>query len=61
MQTYIGPVLAASVSVSSYVPCLVDSKGLLLLLYSVPSDSYTLSASSSAGFSGLSVVNLNGV
>jgi hypothetical protein len=28
---YIGPVLAAYVSMRSYVPCLVDSEGLVLL------------------------------
>ena len=48
-MTHTNPVLDASVSVSSYVPCLVDSEGLALLEPSIPSGSYTLSTSS-AGF-----------
>ena len=40
-QTWANPVLSASVSVSSYEPCSVDSEGLILLLFSSPSDSYS--------------------
>lgn len=46
MQAHMGPVLAASVAVSSYVFCLIDSEGLVLLH---PSGSYSHSASSSMG------------
>lgn len=38
-------VLAASDSVSSYVLCLVDSEGRVLLVIPIPSDTYKLSAS----------------
>lgn len=43
MQTHVGLVLAALV----FEPCSVDLDGLDLLVSSVPSGSYTLSASSS--------------
>lgn len=46
MQTHVDPVLAASVSVSLYDPCSFDSENLVLLVYSIPSSSHTLSASS---------------
>lgn len=51
VQACVNPVLAGSVSVSSYVPCSVDSEslGLLLLLFSIPSGFYTFSSSSSTG------------
>lgn len=49
VQTHVGPVLTASVSVRSCTPCLVDSEGLVLMP-SLPSGSYTLSTSSSARF-----------
>jgi hypothetical protein len=48
--TQVDPVLAASVSVSSYEPCLVDSEGSVLIVFSIPSDSYHLSTFSSSGF-----------
>ena len=41
---------AASVSVSAYAPCLVNPENLVLLVSSIPSGSYTLSASSLVGF-----------
>ena len=47
MQTRTGLVLAASASVSTYALCLVDSNGLVPLVSSISSGSYTLSASSS--------------
>ena len=50
VQTHAAPVPAASVSVSLYAPCKVAPKGLALLVPSIPSDSYTLSTSSSPGF-----------
>lgn len=50
MQGHVGPVLAASVSGGPYEHCSVDSEGLVLLVSSVPSDSYTLYSSSSMGF-----------
>lgn len=46
----VGSVLAAFISVSSYVPCLVDSGGLFLLVFTIPSGSYNLSSSSFTGF-----------
>lgn len=36
--------LAASVSVNTYEPCLIDSKGHILLVSSIPSDANNLSA-----------------
>ena len=48
MQTCEGPVLAASVSVSSYKLCTVDLEYFVLLVSSFLSGSYTLSAFSSA-------------
>lgn len=52
MQTCSGPVLGASDSVSTYGLCSVDLEGLVLLVSSVSSGSYNLSAPS-AGFSEL--------
>jgi hypothetical protein len=40
-------------TLSSYVPCLVDSENLVLLVSSIPSDTYSLSSSSSMRFSEL--------
>lgn len=40
-RTHAGPVLADSVSVSPYEPQLVDSVGSVLLMFSIPSDSYS--------------------
>lgn len=45
-QTHVGPVLAASMAVSSYAFCLIDLEGLVLLC---PSGSYNHSASSAMG------------
>ena len=50
VQIPVGPVLAASGSVCSYVSCLVDSVSLVFRVSSMPSGSYNLSASSSLGF-----------
>lgn len=50
MQTSEGPVLAASVSVSPYVICAIDSVGRVLLVSPIPSDSYNLLSPSSTGF-----------
>ena len=61
MQTFIGPVLSAAASVSSYGPCLVDSEGLALLEPSIPSGSYTLSASSSVGFPEYMTLDANSI
>jgi hypothetical protein len=54
VKTHAGPVHAASVSLSSYEPCLVDSEGHVLLVSSIPTCSYTLSASPSGVFDELS-------
>ena len=51
MQTHAGPVIATLVSVSSCEPCLVDSVGHVLLVSSIPPDSYTLLSPSSIEFS----------
>lgn len=45
VETYVGAVLADLVYVSSHAPCLV-----VLLVFSIPSDSCNLSASSSNEF-----------
>ena len=50
VQTCAGPVLAASVSVSSYKLCSVDLEGLVLLVYTILSCHNTFSASFSIGF-----------
>lgn len=42
VQTCEAPVLSAPVSVSSYMPCLLYSEGLILLVSSFPSCSYNL-------------------
>lgn len=47
VQAQAGPVLAASVSMNLYELCSVDSEDLALLVSSFPSDSDTLSTSSS--------------
>ena len=44
VQTTAPPVFAASVSVSPYEPCLVDSVGHVLLVAPITSDSYNLSS-----------------
>lgn len=36
MQVHVGPLLAASVSVSSHDPCSIDLESLILLLSSIP-------------------------
>lgn len=50
MQTSAGPVLAASVSMSSYELCSVYLRRPVLLLSFISPGLYTLSATSSAGF-----------
>jgi hypothetical protein len=49
VQIYPGIMFAASGSVSSHEPCFVDSLGHVLLVYSIPFDSYNLSTPSSVG------------
>lgn len=44
VQTYAGPKLAASVPVSPCEPGLLDSVGRVLLVSSIPSESYNLSS-----------------
>lgn len=46
VQTYVGVILDALVSMSSCVPCLVDSEGLLLLVFFICSGFYNLSSAS---------------
>lgn len=53
MQAHVGPVLAATVSVSSHDPCSIGLESLILLVSSIPPDSQSLSAYSSVGFSEL--------
>lgn len=46
VRTRVDPGLAALVSVSSSAPCSADSEGLVLLLFSAPSESYNVSTPS---------------
>ena len=55
-----GTTLAASVSVSSYEPCLVDSEGLVLLVTYTHSVFHILSTSFSEGLPEHSGEGLNG-
>lgn len=48
VHTHLGPVLAASISVSLHKLCSFDLEGLVFLVSLISSDFYTLSASSSA-------------
>ena len=50
VYTSVDPVLIASVFVTLYMSCLVNSEDHILLGSSIHSDSYHLSASSSADF-----------
>lgn len=49
-QTIIGLVLSVSVSVSSQIPCLVNSEGLVFLVLFISPGSYNLSFSFSVEF-----------
>lgn len=40
MSIYIGTMLVALVSMGSYVPCLIDSEGLVLLVVPIHSDHF---------------------
>lgn len=46
MQTLASPLFAASVSVKPHEPCLVDSVGYVLLVSSIPPDSYSITSPS---------------
>lgn len=50
MQSHIGPVLAASISMNSYVPYLIVPGEIVLLVSSIYSGFYIPSASFSVGF-----------
>lgn len=50
MYTYVGAVYAASISVSSYLPCLVNSVAHVLPLSSIPSAYCSIPTPSSMGF-----------
>ena len=50
VQTTAGLFLAASISASPCEPCLIDSLGHVLLLRTIPSDSFDLSFLSSVRF-----------
>lgn len=50
LQTIAGLVPSVSVSVSSQVPCLVNSEGLVPLVFSIFPGSYNFSASFSVEF-----------
>lgn len=53
LQTHAGSGLTVSVSVITYEPYLIDSVGNVLLVSSIPSNSYSFSSASSVGFPNL--------
>ena len=60
MQTRVDPEHAASVSVSSQEHCSVDLEDLVLIVSSIPSGPYTISASSLVGFHKFQVKEYDG-